>query len=401
MSILSFIPGQLVSIALVTAFTLTLWLIKLLVLRKLNFFDVVIPTILLVLYLVLQLNPVMVIVIIVLLSVVLVASLFTLVLYIQVDFEIKDKTNEYVKNTEYDFFIQMNAKENITDCSSTLLKLTKLSKKEIINNHGWKFIFDSFDIKTLNKEEFTLNYVAEFLKEFKECNSKHRKYKFQMEVEIQNPNAINGIDIVKYDAIVQPVFVGKLLVARNIYFYQDKLSVIEKLKETVRNACNDLDDAYLQLDVMMSLSEGIIMYYDFQSRVYVATECMRLYTHTNKKEYEFNEIFSNIHPDDVQSYINQAETVNSLSVTKIKYRLMIGDVYYQVEEDSIYIKKDYGLVSILRIAEKGVKQSAPQNAKIRDDVAAVNALAGEKIIEKLNKANDILDIVLGENNEEK
>ena len=103
----------------------------------------------------------------------------------------------------------------------------------------------------------------------------------------------------------------------------------------------------------------------------------------------------------MQSYINQAETVNSLSVTKIKYRLMIGDVYYQVEEDSIYIKKDYGLVSILRIAEKGVKQSAPQNAKIRDDVAAVNALAGEKIIEKLNKANDILDIVLGENNEEK
>ena len=41
MSILSFIPGQLVSIALVTAFTITLWLIKLLVLRKLNFFDVV------------------------------------------------------------------------------------------------------------------------------------------------------------------------------------------------------------------------------------------------------------------------------------------------------------------------------------------------------------------------
>lgn len=401
MNLLSFVPGQLVSIALVSAFTLTIWLVKLLVLKRFNFFDVIIPVILLGVYLFVELSQAMVIVIIILSSLILVLSLLTMVLYIHIREEIAEKTNEYIKNTEYDFFVQMNAKDNIIDCSSTLLKLTKLSKKEIINNHGWKFIFDSFDVKSLNKEEFTLNYVAEFLREFKECNSKHRKYKFQMEVEVKNPNTSNEIDVIKYDAIVQPVYVGKFLVARNIYFYQDKLAVIEKLKETVRNSCNDLDDAYLQLDVMMSLSEGVIMYYDFQSKLYVATECMRLYTHTNKKEYEFNEIFSNIHPDDVQSYINQAETVNSLSVTKIKYRLMIGNVYYQVEEDSIYIKKDYGLVSILRIAEKGVKQSAPQNAKIRDDVAAVNALAGEKIIDKLNKANDILDIILGESNEEK
>lgn len=399
MNILTFNPGELVSVILVSAFIITVWLAKLLVLKKLNFIDITLSIIILIIYLFGKVNPIFTIILIVVDSLVLLASLTSFVLYIETSKEINDKTVDYIKNTEYDFFIQMNEKEKIIDCSTSLLKLTKLSKKEVINNHGWKFIFDSFDVKTLNKEEFTLNYVAEFLKEFKECNSKHRKYKFQMEVELKNTN--DEIEVVKYDAIVQPVFFGKFLVARNIYFYQDKLSVIEKLKETVRSACNDLDDAYLQLDVMMSLSEGVIMYYDFQSRLYVATECMRLYTHTNKKEYEFEELFSNIHPDDVQSYINQAETVNSLSVTKIKYRLMIGDVYYQVEEDSIYMKKDYGLISILRIAEKSVKQSAPQNAKIRDDVAAINSLAGEKIIDKLNKTNDILNIVLGDNNEEK
>lgn len=148
---------------------------------------------------------------------------------------------------------------------------------------GWKFIFDSFDIKTLNKEEFSLNYVAQFLAEFKECNSKHKKYKFQMEAELQNPNNLDEISIIKYDAIIQPVFCGKMLVARNIFFYQDKVAVIEKLKGIVRSACTDLEDAYLQLDVMMGLSEGIVMYYDFQNKVYVATECMRLYTKTTKK----------------------------------------------------------------------------------------------------------------------
>ena len=62
--------------------------------------------------------------------------------------EISNKTTEYLKNTEYDFFIQMSPKEKIMDCSNTLLKLTKLPKKEILHMQGWKFIFDSFDIKT-------------------------------------------------------------------------------------------------------------------------------------------------------------------------------------------------------------------------------------------------------------
>lgn len=88
------------------------------------------------------------------------------------------------------------------------------------------------------------------------------------------------------------------------------------------------------------------------NKVYVATECMRLYTKTTKKEYTFEELFSHIHPDDVHAYIEQAETVNSMSITKIKYRMQIGDIYYQVEEDSIYMRKDYGLISIIRIAEK-------------------------------------------------
>lgn len=92
------------------------------------------------------------------------------------------------------------------DCSNSLLKLTKLSKKEVLNMKGWKFIFDSFDIKTLNKEEFSLNYVAKFLAEFKECNSKHKKYKFQMEAELQNPNNLDEISVIKYDAIIQLCF---------------------------------------------------------------------------------------------------------------------------------------------------------------------------------------------------
>ncbi len=395
-----FNAGQIVSITLLTAFILTIWLIKLLVLNHINLLDILITIVVFLISFFGTLNQGLIILMIVIDSLDLAYTLFDLVAVLYIKMEISNKTTEYLKNTEYDFFIQMSPKEKIMDCSNTLLKLTKLPKKEILHMQGWKFIFDSFDIKTLNKEEFSLSYVAKFLAEYKECNSKHRKYKFQMEVEMPNTTSDDKTTITKYDAIIQPIFVGKVLVAKNIYFYLDKMFVVEKLKSVVRSACTDLEDAYLQLDMMMGLSEGIIMYYDFQNKVYVATECMRLYTNTDKKEYTFDEIFANIHPDDVAGYIEQAETVNSLSITKMNYRLQIGSVYYQVEEDSIYMRKDYGLISIIRIAEKAVSQGVPQNAKIQNDLEVVDKLVRQDITSCLDKTSALLDIVLGEKKDE-
>lgn len=396
----TFSSGQTVAMVLLTVFIITIWIIKTFILNRKNIIDIVVTVIIFVLCLLVDLNKPLIIVLLVINSLDLVYSLFDLVSYIYINEEINRKTVEYVKNTEYDFFIQMDHKERIRDCSNSLLKLTRLSKKEILNNRGWKFIFDSFDVKTINKHEFTLNYVATFLAEFKECNSKHKRYKFQIEAEMKDSDNKDENIIVKYDAIIQPVYVGGILVARNIFFYQDKMFVVEKLKNTVRSACTDLEDAYLQIDMMMGMSEGIVMYYDFQNKVYVATECMRLYTHTNKKEYTFEEIFAYIHPEDVRSYIDQAETVNSLSITKIKYRLLIGDVYYQVEEDSIYMRKDYGLISIIRIAEKSVRESMPQNAKVQKEIEVLNSLVDRNIKNTLDKTSDILKVVLGENKNE-
>lgn len=394
----AFNGGQVVATILLTVFVVTIWVIKTFFLNRKNVIDLLVSVVILLICIFANLNKTLIILMLVLNSLALVYSLFDLISYIYIKEEINQKTVEYIKNTEYDFFIQMDYREKITDCSNSLLKLTHLSKKEVLNNRGWKFVFDSFDVKTINKQEFTLNYVASFLGEFKECNSKHKRYKFQMEAELPNPENKNEKIIVKYDAIIQPVFVGGMLVARNIFFYQDKMFVIEKLKNTVRSACTDLEDAYLQIDMLMGMSEGIVMYYDFQNKVYVATECMRLYTNTNKKEYSFEEIFSRIHPDDVRSYIEQAETVNSLSITKIKYRLLIGDVYYQVEEDSIYMRKDYGLITIIRIAEKSVRESMPQNAKVRKEMDVLNNLVDKNIKNTLEKTSDILDVVLGDKN---
>ena len=384
---------QLVASILLITFIMAIFVIKKFILNKVSVIDIiVILGVVVIGLLYVNILTWMVWLLVLTLVLDLIYTMYDLVKTIYVDKMLLEKTTDYLKNNEYDFFIQMSKDTHITNCSNTFLKLSKLSKKEVLKAKGWKFIFDNFDIKTLNKEEFTVASFKNFLKEYEECNSRHKMYKFTLEVSFVQDSQEN--EIIEYDCLIQPVYVGKKLVGRNIYFYQDKLALVERLKRIVRQSCIDLDDAYLQLDVMMSMSEGVLMYYDFQNKVYVASDCLCAYTKTTKKEYKFEELFSLIHPDDVSKYLEQAETVNSLAVTKIKYRLSIGGIYYQVEEDSIYIRKDYGLVSIIRIAERGVSQSAPQNAKIKKDLEVLEKLSDDNILTQLERTTQLLNNVL-------
>ncbi len=390
---------QIITIILLSLFTLCVWSVKYWVLKKFNIIDLAVTVVVIltsVIYINIKLWLVIGLIVISVLN--LAYSVYDLISLIFINTTLLEKTTDYLKNNEYDFYIQIDEKERIINCSNTFLKLTKMSKKDILKNKGWKFIFDCFDVKTLNKEEFSLNNASQLIREFNECNSKHKIYKFSMESSLVEDNLEN--ESILYDCIIQPIFFGKKLIGRNVYFYQDKYVVVEKLKEIVRNTCIDLEDSSAQLDLMMSMSEGIIMYYDFQNKVYVATDCFCAYTKTTKKEYKFHELFSHIHPEDVPKYYEQAETVNSLAVTKIHYRLSIGGIYYEVEEDSIYMRKDYGLISIIRIAERGVSQSAPQNAKVRKNVEVLNNLAETDILSKLDQTTKFLDHVLGDEKNE-
>lgn len=58
-----------------------------------------------------DLNEILIIIFIIINSLDLVYSLLDLALYVYIKNEINQKTIEYIKNTEYDFFIQMDKKK--------------------------------------------------------------------------------------------------------------------------------------------------------------------------------------------------------------------------------------------------------------------------------------------------
>ena len=86
-----------------------------------------------------------------------------------------------------------------------------------------------------------------------------------------------------------------------------------------------------------------------------------------------------LHPEDVQFYIDQTATINSLTTTRLKFRMIIGNKYYSMIEDSIYLAKEDKLVSIIRVAQDMRREESPEvilstkeATEILDDLGSSN-----------------------------
>lgn len=315
--------------------------------------------------------------------------------------------NNFLKNNEFDFFVQTDSKDKIINFSNKLLNITKMTKRDIIGVHCWKLLIDYLKINKINKKELSLNTTASFLKEFKDANSKHVIYQFEFEMpkldELvkEKDDQTKDLATVRYTGLIQPVYYNKKLIGRNIYFYQDRMQVLHDLRLALKNATIDLQTSYNFNYIMMSLMDYVGMYFDPNTRTYVATEAFMKFTNTHQREYTFNQFMDLMHPDDVEPYIEQASTINSVSVTKIKYRLLINEDYYYVMEDSININKDADLVSVIRIINKtsdGFKHDTPLSTHEAETL--IDKLSVSDISGVISKTENILNVIVG-NDEEK
>ena len=150
--------------------------------------------------------------------------------------------NNFLKNNEFDFFVQTDSKDKIINFSNKLLNITKMTKRDITGVHCWKLLIDYLKINKINKKELSLNTTASFLKEFKDANSKHVIYQFEFEMpkldELvkEKDDQTKDLATVRYTGLIQPVYYNKKLIGRNIYFYQDRMQVLHDLRLALKNA---------------------------------------------------------------------------------------------------------------------------------------------------------------------
>ncbi len=310
--------------------------------------------------------------------------------------------NNFLKNNEFDFFVQTDSKDKIINFSNKLLSITKMVKKDIKGVHCWKLLIDYLKITKINKKELNLNVTADFLKQFKEANSNHVIYQFEFEMPKiddltkEKDDTTKDLTTIKYTGLIQPIYYKKRLIGRNIYFYQDRMQVLHDLRNALKSATFDLQTSYNFIYVMMSLMDYVGLYFDYNTRTYVATEAFMKFTRTHQREYTFNQFMDLMHPDDVEAYVEQAATINSNAVTKLKYRLLINEDYYYVMEDSININKDADLVSVIRILNKtsdGFKHDTPLSTHEAETL--IDKLSVSDINDVIRKTENILNTVVG------
>ena len=255
----------------------------------------------------------------------------------------RDKqANNILSNTCYDYYFSTDNKDNIVSASESYLDLLGVDLKEIIRSKGFPTMLSELKVKMINGEVKEQAKELMFLSNYNKACEQNQLYQFDLLVEIEGEDVfLKGIN--------QPLYYKNKFIGRNIYLIHDKVATFESLREQLKRATYEIELTQKQSYALMSLTKNAIMYLDYKTTTYVATEALNTYLGVNQKEFTIDEFYQMIHNDDLNSYKEQGAMINSLMPTRTKLRLYINKKYYEVYDDSIYLNKDSGLVSIISL----------------------------------------------------
>lgn len=272
----------------------------------------------------------------------------------------RDKLANYIlSNTCYDYYFSTDRKDYIVDASETYLDLLGLDFKDLHKAKGFPTMLSELKIKMINGEVKEQAKELKFLSNYNKTCSENQLYQFDILVEIE------GEDIF-LKGIIQPIYFKNKFIGRNVYLIHDKVATFESLKEQLRRATHEIELTQKQSYALMSLTKNAIMYLDYKTTTYVATEALNQYLGVNQKEFTIDEFYQMIHNDDLNSYKEQGAMINSLMPTRTKLRLYINKKYYEVYDDSIYLNKDSGLVSIISLVSDPEVVSPVKQQEVAD-----------------------------------
>ncbi len=253
------------------------------------------------------------------------------------------KLLEHIKNDTSAYYLSLNLKNKILDYSGSLMNLTKLTDKQIKKSKSWELLFNSLKVIKINNDEYTQATLTNFILSLEKVVSKFKLYQFDIEVA-------NETDIKKYNCYIQAVYFKELKIGLNVYLYSDKIQVLNNLKTNLDNTLTSLYNYKQVLHILMSLQEGMGLYYDYQEKLYYATTSFQHYMNNNKVTYSFQELYEMIATEDQERYAVESKNINNASTTRIKFKLKLKDEYYFAIEDSINLSKNHNeLVSVIKI----------------------------------------------------
>lgn len=287
--------------------------------------------------------------------------------------------NTFLGNAVHDYYFSTNSKDHITDASESYMELVSLDLNELRKSKGFQTMLSELKIQKINGREITEEVALKFVFDYDKSRGINETYQFDLQVLINNEEVF-------LKGIIQPIHYKNKFIGRNVYLINDSAATFNDLRLTIKNMVKKLEDDQKQTYALMSLTKNAIMFFDYKTGTYVATEAMNNYLDVTQKEFTIEEFFNMIHPEDLRSYQEQGVMINSMMPNRSKLRLYINKKYYEVFDDSIYLHKDSGLISIISLA------SDPEivSVKKQNEVRNANMWA---TLEELNPTNVMDDLM--------
>lgn len=287
--------------------------------------------------------------------------------------------NTFLGNAVHDYYFSTNSKDHITDASESYMELVSLDLNELRKSKGFQTMLSELKIQKINGREITEEVALKFVFDYDKSRGINETYQFDLQVLINNEEVF-------LKGIIQPIHYKNKFIGRNVYLINDSAATFNDLRLTIKNMVKELEDDQKQTYALMSLTKNAIMFFDYKTGTYVATEAMNNYLDFTQKEFTIEEFFNMIHPEDLRSYQEQGVMINSMMPNRSKLRLYINKKYYEVFDDSIYLHKDSGLISIISLA------SDPEivSVKKQNEVRNANMWA---TLEELNPTNVMDDLM--------
>ena len=299
----------------------------------------------------------------------------------------KQKVEEHLRNDTIDFFILMDQKNRILSSSVSFAQLTKLSKSEIEKKNGWNLMFEALNVYKINKDEFITSNKELFISHLDEVLSKYKMYEFTLDVKLDGHD-----ELTHYFGYIQAIYLRDKKIGSAVYLYSDKQSLISSIKTKLDSTINNLYNHKNVLHILMSLSEGVALYYDYQERLFFATQSFQDFVGIDKETYTFKEVYEMIVEEDKEKYNEQSGTVNSISPTRIKIRLKINNICFNAIEDAIFLTKDgEEYISIIHITSRCDESLNNRILSTKESVDMISGLSETPIAPVVYKVEELLN----------
>lgn len=304
------------------------------------------------------------------------------------------RVNSLLKNAPFDYYFASNEKDRIFDFSNSFLDITNLEENELYGTLGLQTLLAKLNITSINEQPISETLFMRF----------HLDYENSSKVKSPSHFHVTLVDRgqeLEFLGIIEPIFYKDKFVGRCVYLSKSNQQALKRIEEGLTSALETIKNDRSQLYAMMSMIENVVMYYDFNTSTYIVTEQMAKLLNLQQREYSIGEFINMIKPADLQTYQEHSSIISSVEVTRVKYNLYLGDRYYPVYDDLMYLNRDSKLISIIHLVEyQKAEQIDDFNEVSFTDFSKpkeeVKEEPKEDFKDKLNETLKLLEKVLGE-----